>query len=165
MDPNRWQTVNEIFHAALELAPGARSDFIANAAHGDRDIQAEVELLLQADAAAGAYIESPWTAASLLGGAAPPIRPGDVLSGRFRIVREVAGGGMGRVYEAFDSELAVHVALKVIRPEIAADPEALRRFRQEVQLARRITHPNVCRTFDLERESGSGPNRDRKSVV
>ena len=60
---------------------------------------------------------------------------------------------MGHVFEALDTELNVHVALKVIRPEIAAAPEALARFRQEVRLARSITHPNVCRTFDIDRET------------
>jgi eukaryotic-like serine/threonine-protein kinase len=158
MDPNRWKAVNEIFHAALEVSPTKRGEFIAKAAAGDDELQAEIELLLQADADAGSYIESPWMGDGLLRAIAPSIRPGDILCGRFRILREVAEGGMGHVYEAFDSELGVHVALKVIRSEIASNPEALRRFRQEVQLARRITHPNVCRTYDLEHETG--PTRD-----
>jgi serine/threonine protein kinase len=82
-----------------------------------------------------------------------PLKPGDVLCERFKILRVVAEGGMGHVFEALDTELNVHVALKVIRPEIAAAPEALARFRQEVRLARSITHPNVCRTFDIDRET------------
>jgi eukaryotic-like serine/threonine-protein kinase len=160
MDPNRWQAINEIFHAALELPPGERAGFVAKAVASDHELQAEVELLLQADADAGSYIEPRRLETSLLRGMAPSVGPGDILSERFRILREVAEGGMGQVYEAFDSELAVRVALKVIRPEIASDPEALRRFRQEVQLARRITHPNVCRTYDLERENGFGTATD-----
>ncbi len=160
MDPIRWKTVNEIFHAALDLSPGERERFVAKAVEGDHEIHAEVKLLLDADANAGSYIESPWMGDGALRGATASVNPGDILSGRFRIVREVGEGGMGRVYEAFDSELAVYVALKVIRPEIASDPGALRRFRQEVQVARRITHPNICRTYDLERETGSGPHRD-----
>ncbi len=164
MDPKRWKTVNEVFHAALEVAPFEREGFIASAVEGDADLKAEVELLLQADADAGSYIETPLIADCLLGNLAPPVNPGDMLCDRFRIVRAVAEGGMGHVFEAFDSELAVHVALKVIRPEIGSDPEALARFRQEVRLARSITHPNVCRTYDLERETGvdakSGARRD-----
>jgi eukaryotic-like serine/threonine-protein kinase len=165
MDPNCWKTVNEIFHAALDLAPDDRAGFVAKAAGGDRDLQAEVELLLQADAQVGNYIESPWTAAGLLRSLAPSVSPGDILCGRFRIIREVAEGGMGHVYEAFDSELRVNVAVKTIRPEIASDPEALGRFRQEVQLARRITHSNVCRTYDLGRETASGPVRDLRFIT
>jgi eukaryotic-like serine/threonine-protein kinase len=66
---------------------------------------------------------------------------------------------MGEVYEAEDQELRVHVALKTVRSNIASEPRTLSRFKQEVQLARRVTHPNVCRIFDIERhepEAGSG---------
>ena len=56
---------------------------------------------------------------------------------------------MGELYEAEDIELGERVALKTIRPEIAADERAHQRFRREVQLARKVTHPNICRIFDL----------------
>jgi CRP-like cAMP-binding protein len=85
---------------------------------------------------------------------------GDLVGGRFRIVRSLGGGGMGRVYQAHDTELGVPVALKIIRPEFSTDTEMLARFRREVLIARRITHPNVCRTFDLDHETrqlGEGP--------
>jgi TolB-like protein len=75
--------------------------------------------------------------------------PGQVLTERFRIIRFIARGGMGEVYEAEDLELRERVALKTIRPEVALDQATVERFRKEVQLARRITHPNVCRLFDL----------------
>jgi tetratricopeptide (TPR) repeat protein/TolB-like protein len=74
---------------------------------------------------------------------------GDLLAGRFRIIRFIARGGMGELYEAEDLELHEHVALKAMRPEIASDEHANRRFRREVQLARQVTHPNICRIFDL----------------
>ena len=76
-------------------------------------------------------------------------RAGDLVSGRFRIVRFIASGGMGELYEAHDLELKEQVALKTIRPDIAADVRVNQRFRREVQLARKITHPNICRIFDL----------------
>ena len=75
--------------------------------------------------------------------------PTQLVAGRFEIVRFIGHGAMGAVYEAKDSELGDHVALKTIRPEIAADPQTRERFRHEIQLARRVTHPNVCRVFDL----------------
>jgi tetratricopeptide (TPR) repeat protein/tRNA A-37 threonylcarbamoyl transferase component Bud32 len=74
---------------------------------------------------------------------------GDVLAGRFRITRFIARGGMGEVFEAEDVELRERVAVKTIRPEIAADEAAMERFRREVLAARKITHPNVSRVFDL----------------
>jgi tetratricopeptide (TPR) repeat protein/TolB-like protein/tRNA A-37 threonylcarbamoyl transferase component Bud32 len=75
---------------------------------------------------------------------------GQVLAGRFRIVRRIAQGGMGEVWEAEDLELfGERVAVKTIRPEIARDAWAVSRFRREIQLSKKVTHPNVCRVFDL----------------
>jgi eukaryotic-like serine/threonine-protein kinase len=74
---------------------------------------------------------------------------GQVLAGRFLVVARLGEGAIGEVYEATDLELEEQVALKVLRPEIAREPEVLHRFKREIQLARRVTHPSVCRTFDL----------------
>ncbi|HUP42088.1 MAG TPA: protein kinase [Thermoanaerobaculia bacterium] len=74
---------------------------------------------------------------------------GSVLAGRFEVLRPLGSGGMGSVHEAMDRELGIRVALKTLRQEIARDPAALARFRQEIALARQITHPNVCRIYDL----------------
>ena len=91
------------------------------------------------------------TAAAAGAGAATGnlLRAGSWLAGRYRIVRFIARGGMGDVYEVEDIELGTAVALKTIRTDRAADAEARERFRREIQLARRITHPNVCRIFDV----------------
>ena len=75
---------------------------------------------------------------------------GQIISGRFRIVRFIGKGGMGEVYEAEDLEVGDRLALKTIRSGISSDPLWIARFRQEIKLARKITHPNVCRVFDLE---------------
>jgi serine/threonine protein kinase/TolB-like protein len=81
---------------------------------------------------------------------APPALAADrILAGRFRIVKFIARGGMGDVYEAEDLELRERVALKTVRPEIAGASEAIQRFKREIQLARKVTHPNVCRIFDI----------------
>jgi serine/threonine protein kinase len=149
MDNERWKAVSEIFHAALEVAPPERTGFIEKASKGDVSLMCEVQQLLAADEKAGSYLKSPLEFAFGLN--SPDLEPGDVLSARFEIVRSVGEGGMGRVFEAFDAELKVRVALKVVRPEIAADSSTLSRFRQEVRIARRITHPNVCRIFHLEK--------------
>jgi len=71
-----------------------------------------------------------------------------VLCGRFRIVRLIGKGGMGEVYEAWDLELQEAVALKTLRFEVSGSEIFSARFRREVQLARKVTHPNVCRIFD-----------------
>src|SRR5712671_3648442 len=74
---------------------------------------------------------------------------GAVIGSRYEILRLLGEGGMGSVYEARDRELDRVVALKVIRPQLAENPEILRMFMQELILARQVTHPNVIRIFDL----------------
>jgi eukaryotic-like serine/threonine-protein kinase len=79
----------------------------------------------------------------------PRLRAGESLARRFTILRFIAQGGMGAVYEANDVMLRSRVALKVIRGRIATDATAMERFRREVLLARRVGHPNVCRVYEL----------------
>ena len=78
-------------------------------------------------------------------------RAGTLLLGRFRVVRLLGVGGMGEVYEAEDLELRERIALKTIRLSHARDASMLDRLRKEVQLGRRVSHPNVCRLFDVFR--------------
>ena len=79
----------------------------------------------------------------------PRLKSGELLAGRFTILRFIARGGMGAVYEANDVMLRSRVALKVIRGRIATDAAAMERFRREVLLARRVSHPNICRVYEL----------------
>jgi eukaryotic-like serine/threonine-protein kinase len=81
---------------------------------------------------------------------------GHVVAGRYRIIRFIARGGMGEVYEAEDLELHGTVALKTIRPEIADDEVAIGRFRREIQIARKVTNPHVCRVFDIDHDESTG---------
>src|SRR5688572_23363049 len=74
---------------------------------------------------------------------------GTEVAGRYRVERFLSRGGMGEVYAAEDLSLHEPVALKTIRPELAATTEALLRFKRELRLARRVTHPHVCRVFDI----------------
>jgi serine/threonine protein kinase/tetratricopeptide (TPR) repeat protein len=89
------------------------------------------------------------------GAPAEDFHPGTMFAGRFRIIEALGGGGMGRVYKAFDTKVGEKVALKRILPEIAADPDVLARFADELRLARRIAHPNVCRMFDIGDADGA----------
>jgi eukaryotic-like serine/threonine-protein kinase len=74
---------------------------------------------------------------------------GHLVAGRYEIVRIIGVGGASHVYEAFDTGLAVNVALKVLDPIHAQNAVQLERFRREIQTARKVTHRNVCRIFDL----------------
>jgi eukaryotic-like serine/threonine-protein kinase len=77
-----------------------------------------------------------------------------VIGERYEILGLLGSGGMGNVYKARDLELDELCALKVLRPELARDAEVLDRFRREVKLARRVTHPNVARVFDIGERGG-----------
>ncbi|MEM7582922.1 MAG: tetratricopeptide repeat protein [Acidobacteriota bacterium] len=75
---------------------------------------------------------------------------GDLVADRYRVVRFLAQGGMGEVYEVEDQALRQHLALKTISSHAGQiDPSAVERFKREITLARSVTHPNVCRIFDL----------------
>jgi eukaryotic-like serine/threonine-protein kinase len=83
--------------------------------------------------------------------------PGELVAGRFRILRFLGQGGMAQVFEAEDLELGQDVAIKVVRPELAASRDARELLRREVLLARRVTHPNVCRIFDVFQHAAPAP--------
>ena len=87
-----------------------------------------------------------------------PLAVGAAFGGRYHIIRMLGMGGMGAVYQAWDAELEVALALKVVRPGVAGDPDAAgeieRRFKQELLLARLVTHPNVVRIHDLGEVDG-----------
>lgn len=157
--PDKWETVKELFEAALEADSARRSSFLENRC-ADPSIRAEVERLLDEHDKAGTFLSTPAldNLAMEVETAATPQRltAGEVLAGRFRIVGFIASGGMGEVYEAEDEELRERVAVKTIRPEILSQPNAIARFRREVHLARQVTHPNVCRIFDLFRHKPDG---------
>jgi serine/threonine protein kinase len=85
--------------------------------------------------------------------AAPRLAAGMRLADRYHIRRLLGRGGMGEVYEVDDELLNERIALKVLSEDLAADDRANRRLKREVLLARRITHPNVCRLFDMGRHS------------
>jgi serine/threonine-protein kinase len=83
------------------------------------------------------------------------LRPGSIFAGRYEVKEVLGAGGMGVVYRAIDRELGEPVAIKTLRPDtVAGDPIALERFKQEIRLARKITHRNVVRTYDLGEVNG-----------
>jgi len=165
--PDNWQVVKALFDAALGLDSSARSVFLRDNCPAV-ETRAEVERLLNEHDKAGAFLSTPALAGFSLGAEAPPtihrLSEGQVLAGRFRIVRFIASGGMGEVHEAEDQELRERVAVKIIRPEILVQPNAMARFKREVHLARQVTHPNVCRIFDLFRHTPNGGNFQEETL-
>jgi serine/threonine protein kinase/tetratricopeptide (TPR) repeat protein len=79
---------------------------------------------------------------------------GSTFAGKYQIIEELGKGGMGRVYKALDIEVNEKVALKLIKPEVSLDRDTIERFRNELKLARKIRHKNVCQMFDLNTSEG-----------
>ena len=80
---------------------------------------------------------------------------GSTFAGRYQIIEELGSGGMGKVYKVLDKEINAKIALKLIRPEIAVDKNTIERFRNELKVARDVSHKNICRMYDLGREAGN----------
>lgn len=159
VDVTRWKRIQPVFEAALGLAPDERDAFLA-AECEDEDLRREVQDLLEADGHAGEFLEEP--AARVPDPdelTRPTLPPGMVLSQRFQLVGFLGSGGMGEVYEAEDLRLGGRVALKVVRPEMAHDADMMERFRREVHLARQVTHPSVCRCFEMFHHPGPQAGR------
>src|SRR5688572_11681321 len=80
--------------------------------------------------------------------------PGTLLGGRYRIVGRLGRGGMGEVYRADDLKLGQPVALKFLPPEVDRDSARLVQLHTEVRMARQVSHPNVCRVYDIDEVEG-----------
>ncbi|MEJ7609235.1 MAG: serine/threonine-protein kinase [Bryobacteraceae bacterium] len=156
-----WSRVREVFELALEAPSDQRADLIARECADDGELRRTVETLLHEHDHPGPLDEErprllQDMQQDLFG--TQSLRLGERVAGRYRILRLLGMGGMGEVYEVMDERLDIRVALKTIRPDLTHDPKSLERFRSELLNARRITHPNVCRVFDIGTTQGrSGP--------
>ncbi len=157
------ETIEEVFEAALALPVQQRSVFLEEACGHCAELRRSVEELLALDEQAGSFLRTPLLPEGndsspkpeASGSAFSSLPAGRVLVGRFTLNRFLARGGMGEVYEAWDQDLQERVAIKIIRPDLAASAEVIERFRREVRQARAISHPNVCRVHELFCDEGS----------
>jgi Tol biopolymer transport system component len=149
MSPERFQKIEEIYHAARELEPSRRSAFLARACSGDEELRRELEELLAQDPARDGMFARP--AAGLLNDSAVDLAAGAHL-GPYEILAPLGGGGQGEVYRARDTRLGRTVALKVLPAQFAADPDRVRRFEREGRAAAALNHPNIVVLY----EAGSG---------
>jgi len=153
MTPARWRKVEEIYQSALELAPGERARFLAEACAGDTEIRAEVESLLDHDQEKGGLIDRPaWEQGrGLL--ATQQLDPGKRL-GSYEIVELIGAGGMGQVYRATDTRLKRQAAIKILPPALAADHDRLSRFQREAEVLASLNHPQIAAIYGVEESAG-----------
>jgi eukaryotic-like serine/threonine-protein kinase len=140
---DRFNAGNQILVAALELPEDQRPAYIEQRCGSDLSLKNSVFGLLHKFDRLGDFLESPVSASSL------QLEPGELIAGRFLIVAKIGAGGMGEVYQTEDQVLKETVALKLMRADFREDPDLETRFREEIRLARKVAHPNVCRTFDV----------------
>jgi eukaryotic-like serine/threonine-protein kinase len=152
----RWARVKALFHQAVDLPDGEQSEFLARACGADSALRQDVESLLGSDRAAGAFAETP--AAALLGGAwleaRPRLQPGASV-GPYEVTAFIGAGGMGEVYRARHRQLRREVAIKTVASGLH-DPTAGLRLLKEAQHASKLSHPNICRVYEIG-EAGDLP--------
>lgn len=168
MSAERWAALKDLFEQAMELDDTQRVAFVDGACAGDPSMELSLlQLLAHHDAAASVLagpVLSMKRATEIVASGMRTFLPGETVAGRFRIERFLAEGGMGEVYAASDLELGGQVALKTIRPLLMRSEEILARFKQEIQLSRRVTHAHVARVYDLFRHEVELDGQ-RRSVV
>jgi serine/threonine protein kinase len=146
-----WDRICEVYSAVQAVSPEEREALLVRECGGDATLEREVKVLLNLSSMSPEFLSGLAPALAPIVPLTPSLTPGQVLSGRFEILRFVGAGGMGEVYEAMDRDLGEHVAVKVLRPSRLAMDELIARLRRELKLARRISHVNVCRVFDFAR--------------
>ena len=148
MDEARWDRVTALFD---ELLAGADADEVLMR-EPDEEIRSEARDLWEQHARGE---NEKFLGNSMPFEVLPVFEPGDKLLNRFRIERMIGSGGMGEVYLAFDERIEERVAIKTIARLLAHSPSIRRRIAAEVQNARRVTHPNVCRIHEIFDDGGT----------
>lgn len=155
MAPEHWQTVQQVYHSALEVDPSRRAAFVDQACGTNETLKQEVvSLLAQADQGEQ-FLETPAIEVAARAVAGTTACPAAI--GRYRVVRLLGEGGMGAVYEAEQDQPRRTVALKVIKPGFAT-AETLRRFQHESQALGRLQHPGIAQIYEASTsDTGFGP--------
>jgi non-specific serine/threonine protein kinase/serine/threonine-protein kinase len=165
MDTERWQRVETIYHDALDQETGRRAAYVKQACSGDEALRQEVQSLLAESDEAESFLEEPamkvaarvLAAAGAASGQTAASGPHSDFIGRYRLIRLLGEGGMGRVYEAEQDQPRRIVALKIIRPGLTT-PEGLGRFRRESQALGRLQHPGIAQIYEANTaDTGFGP--------
>jgi Tol biopolymer transport system component len=156
MTPERWQRVEELYHAAHARPAGERSAFLAEACRQDQAIRREVESLLNESSDDGFLAPPTIGTAADLASSMPHTLPdmtGQSLGG-YRLDALLGAGGMGEVYRSHDAKLGRDVAIKVLPAAFTSHPDRLARFAREARMLGALNHPNICAIYGFEHADG-----------
>jgi len=153
--PERWATVERLYHAALARPVDARAAFVADACEGDQDLRREVESLLAQGASADAVLTrgAVVAAAGLVSDVSASALTGRRL-GAYHVLSPLGAGGMGEVYRARDTRLGREVAIKILPREFTAHPDRLARFEREARVLASLNHPHIGGIYGVEEGEG-----------
>ena len=141
-----------LYERASQLTEESRGPFLEEEERQDPALAGEVMRLLALTRDAKGFLEDgPGLEIRQIGNRRAALEKGFVLSGRFEVESFLGAGGMGEVYRAWDRELRVQVAIKTLHIDRQGNASAQERLRREVLMARKVTHPNVCRIYDAGR--------------
>jgi eukaryotic-like serine/threonine-protein kinase len=151
MSGDRWQRVNDLFHAVIEREGAARDTFLREACGADEALYAEVVSLIAADSATPAVPLERLAEQAAADWASGPERVSLVGQrvDRYQVVAHLGSGGMGDVYRATDSVLGRDVALKVLAPALDTDADFRRRLEKEARAASSLNHPNIVTVYEI----------------
>src|SRR5689334_12780644 len=148
----RWQEIERLYHAALELGSEDRGTYLEAACGGDQALRREVESLLASDDRAADFLEATEPEVEEV---APDARKTvGTRVGSYMIMEFLRAGGMGEVYKARDTRLDRIVAIKFLPAAIVSDAVALERFNREARAASALNHPHICTVHDVGDHEG-----------
>ena len=153
MKPEDWQKVKAVFDSVIQMGAHERSSYLRNVCADDAELLREVEALMAASDAAEGFMDTSFAGeiADLLAEREPDhLEPGQTFN-RYKIIRKIGVGGMGKVYLAQDTHLKRLVAIKLLSANSIGDPDQVLRFVQEARLASLLNHPNIITIYEIGR--------------
>src|SRR6266550_3228062 len=148
MKTERWQQIEQLFHAVLQHKPEERATVLAQKCAGDESLHSELKSLLTYYEQCDTFFED---TASTLAAEMFTSRIGETI-GPYSVLSTLGVGGMGTVYLAQDQRLGRRIALKLLAAQYTNDKDRLRRFQQEARTASALNHPNILTVYEIEND-------------